>query len=592
MAQQHPSPQPVQPKPHDPDEIVHTPTRHRARWIMGILLLILILTTFTVGDEITGLMTGKGRNAPYARWNRPGAGEVRITGQDWQACMRSLSKLFNVLGRPLQDSEMKNIVAETLVVGALAEDAGIAITDKELGDVIVGRFGSAQVYHMQLPQYRVTPKEFEATLRQRLLVERYTSLLTGAWNTPDIQEIEKAWKGQHQEYAFDYVMLPVEGLLEQVKQTPIGDAELHTYFDGLPQPRQDSFKTREKIAADLAGFAYEGAATDALFAQFPKPTDEAEIEDQARVYYNDCGFKRFGGKAYDEVKDQARAEGLVRGSLQKWLTDMRARQDKGLAVNFAADAAALGLTLQHMPAALEQTEWLATKPAPFVGAPTSALLFGNAVDAVAGKLYPNVISEETGFTVAQVLAKEPPALPAFETFADKLRDEIWQKRAKEAAVAKLEALRDSFGTRPGPVEPGQPPPAPFQPEVEEAKFYEVARAAGLEPKLRDFKERSQPLGAEPPAPVDVYARTLSALYSAAPGTVPAAGSDFEGKHAFLVRVRGSREPDPARMKANEFANVSMGLQQAASAEFRTKAFSLNALQTRYGLTFNEKQAGE
>jgi hypothetical protein len=587
MAQQQPSPESVQPKPLDPDEIVHTPTKHRARWIMGILLVVLILTTFTVGDEITGLLTGKGRNAPYARWNRPGVGEQAITGQEWQSSMRSLSTLFNAIGMKLQESEMKSRVAETLLVAALAEDAGVAVTDKELGEVIIARFGSAQNYHLMLPNFRVTAKEFEATLRQRLLVERYMALMSRAWNTPDIADVEKSWKTQHQEYAFDYVMLPIDSMMEQAKQAPITDEELHTYFDGLPQPKKDSYKTKEKIACDVAGMPYTGASSDALFAKYPKPADEAAIEAEARSYHDGFGFQRFEGKPYEEVKDQARAEALLYGALKAWLADVRTRQDQGQTIDLQAETAALGLSLQRMPAPLEQSEWIATKPAEWMGTQTASLIFGNATDAVAGKFYPNVIVDERGFTVVQLTTKQEPVMPAFETLAPTLRDELWKKRAKDFAIVRLESLRDQFGTRPPTPAQGEPPAPPFLPEVEEAKFYDAARAAGLEAKLRDFKERMPPPGGEAPAPIDLFARTQPALYSAKAGTVPAAAADFEGKNAFLVRVRGGRDPDPSRMKANEFANVTMGLQQSAESEFRAKAFSLNALQARYGLVFNE-----
>jgi len=591
MAQQQPSPEPVQQNPHDPDEIVHTPTAHRARWIMGILLVVIMLTTFTVGDEIVKLMTGQSKSSAYVRWNRPGMGEQSITNEEWQSCMRSLNKFYSVLGKQLQDNQMKDKVAETFIVSALAQDAGVAVTDNELTHWIVTSFGSGQNYLLQLPRYRVTPKEFEQTLRQELLIERYTSLMAGAWNTPDIAEIEKSWKAQHQEYAFDYVMLPVAQMLEQAKAAPITDEELHKYYDGLPQPKKDSFKSKEKIAAEVAGIAYDAVPSEALFTKFPKPTDEAEIEKQAHNYYDAYGMRRFAGKPYDEVKDKARAEALLYAALQAWLADARSRLDRGLAVDFSADSAGLGLTFKPMPEALEQAQWIASKPAPWMGTQVAGLIFGNATDAVAGKFYPNVIVDEGGFTVVKLTNKQDPTAPAFEEIADKLREEIWQKRAKDFASARLEGLRDQFGTRPTPPAAGEPPAPAYMPEVEEAKFYEVARTAGLEPKLRDFKERIQPLTAEAQAPIDTYARTQPALYSAKPNTVLPAGTDFEGKNAFLVRVRGARDPDTAHMKAGDFASVSQGLQSASEAEFRQKSFSLNALSARFGLVFNEKQSG-
>ncbi len=588
MAQQQPSTEPVQQKPHDPDEILHTPTKHRARWIMGILLLILILTTFTVGDEIRKLATGEGRTSAYVHWNRPGAGVQSVSYEEWQACLRSLSKTMSILGKQLEDKDAKERAARHLIVGALAQDQGVTVTDEELAHFILGSFGVTSVYEMALARFRCSSTEFEKTLRQELTVERYITLMGGAWNTPDIAEIETAWKKQHQEYAFDYIALPIASMLDDARKAPISDEELHAYFDGLPQPKKDSYKTKEKLSAELAGFPYEGSSPDALFAKFPKPTDEAEIEKQAKSYFDSFGAKRFAGKTYEEAKDRARSEALVYGSLQVWLADMRSREERGLAVNLGSDGSVLGLAQQHMPAALEQSEWVANKPAPWMGPQVAALLFNNATDSVAGKLYPKVIVDEGGFTLLQVYEKREAAIPPFEELADRLREELVQKRARDYALVRLEALRNKFGTRPE-TEPGKPAPA-WMPEVEEAQFYDLARSSGFEPLLRDFKERMPPGTGEPPPAIDVFARMQPALYTAKVGAVLPAASDFEGKNAYVLRARGARDPDPARMKANDFASVSGSAKQAGMTEFHQKNFSLNALQTRYGLTFNEKQA--
>jgi hypothetical protein len=590
MAQQQPSTESVPTKPHDPDEILHTPTRHRARWIMGILLLVMILTTFTVGDEIVKLMTGQARSSAYANWNRPGKGVQSISLEEWQGKNRSLRKMYGALGRQIDENQMKEEVAQVFVVGALASDAGVTVTDTEIGNFVVARFGSAANYRLTLPQHRLTPTEFEDSLREVLISERYTRLMTGAWNTPDVAEIEKTWKKQHQEYAFDYVSLPIESMIEQAKKQPLTDEELHSYLDGMPQPKKDTYKTKEKLAAELAGFPYEGSSPDALFAKFPKPTDEAEIEKAAQAYFDANGRKRWAGKTFEEVKDAARNEALIYGSLLAWLTEMRAREERGLAVNLGADGGVLGLQHQHMPAPVEQSEWLANKPAPWMGTQAALALFANPNEAQAGKLYSKVIVDEGGFTIVQVYDKREPVMPPFEELADKLREEMWQKRGKDFAIARLEVLRNQFGTRPE-TEPGKPAPV-WLPEVEEAQFYEVLKNAGFPAQLRDFKERMPPMTAgEPPAAVDLFARTQAALYTSKPGTVLPAVSDFEGKNAYLMRTRGARDPDLARMKANEFSSASSSLQQAGMNEAHQRLFSLNALQTRFGLAFNEKQNG-
>lgn len=598
MAQQHPSTQPVQPTPQhaDEDEVIHVPDKkHRARWIMLILLVVMILTTFTVGDEIVQLMTGRGRASTYASWNHPGEGRQSVSAEEWQTTARSLHKMYTLLGADLKDAQVKETVATTLILSALGERAGVSFTDKELGDFIKLRFGSATNYHLILPRYDTTAKEFEGTLRRYFVAQRYAALLAGAWNTPDVDTVVKNWKTQHQEYAFDYVELPVEGVLAEVKAVPLSDEELQKYFDGLPQPRKDSFKSKEKIAAEVAGIAYEGVSTDALFAKYPKPTDEAELEKQARAYYDGFAPRRFRNptatsqadflKPYTDVAGQARSEALIYGALGKWLEELRAREAKGESFDLAAEAASIGLAYHKLPDPTEQELWVTSKPASWMGIETPAMIFGNSTDAVPGKLYPAVIVDDTGFTLPRILARADPAMPPFSEIAEKLRDEIWNTKAKELAKKKLEDLRDQFGERPKAPE-GQAAPS-FLPQVEEAKFYEVARGAGLEAKLRDYKER-MPAPGETPSAIDGYVRTQAGLFAEKVGTVLAAGTDFEGKHAYLVRVRGVRDPDPARMKPNEFAMVTMGARSAAQSEFNSRALSLTALESRYGLSFVEK----
>ncbi len=604
MAQQHPSTQPAQPStPHaDEDEIIHVPDKkHRARWIMLILLVVMILTTFTVGDEIVRLMTGQGRASTYATWNHPGQGVQAISNEEWQTQARSLHKMYAVLQADLKDSDVKQVVATTMIYGALGERAGVSFTDKELGEFIRTRFGSGANYHMILPRYDISAKEFEATLRRYFVAQRYQMLLGGAWNTPDIDTVLKNWRTQHQEYAFDYVELPVESVLAEVKATPLADEEVQKYYDALPQPRKDAFKTKEKIAAEVAGIAYEGVSTDALFAKYPKATDETELEKQARAFYDGFAPRRYRNpaatgqndflKPYGDVAAQARSDALVYGALGLWLKDLQAREGKGESFDLAAEAASIGLAYHKIPDPTDQEQWVLSKPASWMGIETPAMIFGNATDAVPGKLYPAVIVDDTGFTLPRILSRAEPAMPPFSEIADKLRDEIWNNKAKDLAKSKLEALRDSFGERPK-VEAGQPAPS-FLPQVEEPKFYEVAKNAGFEAKLRDFKERMPSMTAETPAAVDTYIRTQPTLFAEKVGTVLAAGTDFEGKHAYLVRVRGVRDPDPARIKPNEFASVSMGARGAAASEFSTRALSLAALQSQYGLTFVERgNAGE
>jgi hypothetical protein len=266
---------------------------------------------------------------------------------------------------------------------------------------------------------------------------------------------------------------------------------------------------------------------------------------------------------------------------------MQMRMSQGQTVDMSEESNVLGLGLRRVDPPTDQAGWNAIQNHEFISFYTPSSLFNAGGDVASSKLYPAPILDEKAFTVVRVLTKEEPMLPAFDQLRDKLKEELWGNRAKDLAKTKLEALRDQFGTRPAPVE-GQPTPS-FLPVAEEAKFYEVAKTAGYEAKLRDYKERFATSGTEAPSAIDTFLRSQQALYTEKAGTVIAAAADFEGKSAYLVRVRGSRDPDLSRMKPSDVSMLTSTSKMTAASEFQTSAFSAAAMTTRFEVVYYEKE---
>jgi hypothetical protein len=591
-----------QPVPHSEDEIIHVPEgQSRARWIMLILLIVLTLTTFTVGPELQSTLSGQSRPDAYMTWKHPELGTQKVSPEEYGTSQRSISMVYGMLGSELRGEQMREITTGTIIFSALGERSGIGFTDAELGTFILNRFGSKANYDAILKGYRMQVKEFESTLRQILIAERYKTLLTNTFQTPDPAEIEKSWKTQHVEHAFDYIELPVANVLAEARNVPLSDEELQAYFDGLPQPRKDSFRTAERISADVVGIPYDTALSpDLLFAKYPKAADPAVQEAKGRQFYDNFRFSRYRKdrldsdmpptgeadlvKAFDDVKAQAIHDGAIYESLQAWIKDMQSRLLNGEKIDISQESQLLGLGFRRVDPVTDQAGWNAIQNHEFISYYTPSALFNGGSDVAAGKLYSAPILDEKAFTVVQVLAKEEPALPPFDQLRDKLKEEVWNNKAKDLAKSKLEALRDQFGTRPTPVE-GQPALS-FIPQAEEARFYEVARGASLEAKLRDYKERF-PTGTETPAPVDTFLRSQPSAYTEPANAVLPASVDFEGKSSYLVRVRGSRDPDVSRMKPADVAMLTSTAKMTAASDFQKAAFSELAMAARFGVTYAE-----
>lgn len=598
-------PQAVTPQPvtHPEDEIIHVPEgRSRARWIMLILLLILILTTFTVGDQLVTTFSGKERGSDtYMTWKHPEDGIQKVSPEEYGNLMRSINMVYGMLGSELRDEQAREVTTGTIIFSALGARAGIGFTDAELGNFILNRFGNKANYDSIRQGYRIQVKEFETTLRRILIAERYKVLLANTFDTPDPKELEKSWKNQHIEHAFDYIELPVANVLEDAKRVPLSDEELQAYFDALPQPRKDSFRTAEKLSAEVVGVPYDRALyPELLFAKYPRAVDPIVLETKGREFYDNFRFSRYRKdrldtdkppageadliKSFDEVKEQAIHDAAIYDSLLAWLKDMQSRAAKGERIDLNQESQILGLGYLRMDPVRDQAGWNELKNHEFISYYTPSSLFNGGPDVAAGKIYPSPILDEKAFTVAMVLAKEEPVLPAFDQLRDRLKDEVWANKAKDLAKSKLETLRDQFGTRPPAVE-GQLAPN-FMPTCEEPRFYEAARAAGYEAKLRDYKERFT-TGTETPTPVDSFLRSQATAYTEAAGTVLPAAGDFEGKSAYLVRVRGSRDPELSRMKPSDVSMLTNTAKMTAATDFQKAAFGELAMAARFGVTYDE-----
>ncbi len=577
---------------HD-DEVIHVPKgSNRARFVMTFLLVVMVLTTFTVGPEVIEVLGGRDRSSKdYMTWRSPSGATRHVSWKQFIETKRSLAFVLPFVFRSDKREPTDEQTAAFIALDGSAEESGVIYTDKELKEFITSQFPSSDVYQRYCASYRISPKEFEANLRRAMRVNRYRDFLSQARTVPDYATAETSWKGRHQEFRYDYVELPVATLVDEARTlAPRGD-ELKAWFDALSEPEKAKYKSTARVSAESVGLSLDGELfAAAILAKYPRP-EGADLEALAREYHEGFGYVRFPkaptqqdqsrSVPFDTVKERALAEAPVYLGLMDWVADLKKREEAGETIDLAAEANALGLAYRRQTDPLTEEGWRSANENSFIGRRTIEVAFDQL--NAAGKLWPAIAVDDKSFTYGRVLASVPERVPEFAEIEAQVATAWADKKARELAVARLEKLRDSFGTRPDPNDPNAPP---FQPEADDAKFAEVAKEAGFVVQHREWQDRFSPPPADEPAG-DKYIRSNVGLAALREHLVAKAELNREGTAACLVRVAGVRDPDVSRMKVNELNDavqqksyqdlLMFNLMESGSREFLERRFGVDLM---------------
>ena len=591
-----PAADPARPTPGGEDELIHAPRGMRkSRVVMGVLLIITLLTFFWQGDA---LLSSAGRRSSvddYMSYRPAPSATVRtVSERDFVTEKQAFNKFAAIAYGMKMDSDQAT--ASYILMSDVAEAAGVRVTDEELKEFIRSRFptNTPNAYRDALARYRTSPREFEETLRRFLRIERYQNLLAASLATPDPAEIEKLWKTRHQEYSFDYVELPVEKLREDAAKEAPDPAALKAWFEALPEPERKTYETEAAVGGEVAGFPLKDERpVTALIEKYPLASG-TDLEALAKQYYTDFQYVRFrdpdfvfpqSGQVdpqklfltWEKAEDTARREAPIYQAMGSWLADMTARASRGEAVDVAAEAKALGLEYAAQTEPKTYAEWSQVRTeSGWIGGSIVSSFFDNGKN---GEFLPAAMVDETSIGIGRTSEKREAAMPAFEEIEGKVRDTWITRRAGELAVAKLEALRDAFGTRP-PADDTTAPP--FRPEAEADAFAAAVAGAGLEVSHADWAERNA-VAAED-GPFERFLRQRSDLYTLKEATVAKAELAADKERAYLVRVAGVRDADAAKMTPADVQMLSRQIATQAMDEFRTKTFrDQKFLEERYAL---------
>lgn len=599
MSKDHSSAKPAEPethKHHEDDVIVVPKGSNRSRFLLTALLAVLVLTTFTVSGEVVDVLTGRNRAASaYMSWKRPDGTVEKISQSDFFLLKQAMTKTMGLLsGGRSQNDHDDAATAQHILADHLAQEAGVAVTNEEVAKIILQVFGTADTYKRRLADYRMSAKDFEETLRSMMRVRRYEMLVTQGFAQPDPQAIEKAWKEGHQQYSVDTVELTTDTFTADAQGACPTGPDLQAYYDGLSEPEKNTYRrpVEARTSAEFVWFQIDPSLTktEKLLEKYPRPPTE-NADEVAKTWYEtnkDLLYVKAGlppgkprepgdYKPFEEVAEHAKTAGIAYQSMLDWYNDMLVRDATAEKASLYAEGTAMGLAYRLESTLHTMAEWNAASMAFQGKAPILATFEPTAEPQ---KLLPEVFVDAKGLFIGRQIGKEAGHTPEFAEFQDKVRDTWIKKKKSELAKAKLDLLLEKIPTEPDPLVPD----ATIHVEVDGEKFKAAATELGLEVKTQDWFDVSQ---APPPGentPFRMFARRSAARHGKTVGTVTAPELSPDQSAAWLARIAGKRDPDPATMTPLDYDSArSMATYEARNDFMKSTFLSDDFLKEQYAL---------
>ncbi len=531
-------------------------------------------------------------------------GQDRFTGQPITV-MGMINRMYGL--QPI-DLKKDAHVARLIVMSDLARGAGVRVTDEDLRGMILNVFPSQAGGYKSWIQSRrgVTPKQFEETLREVQLVQRFTTYLALGVGSVDHDQLVKNWQAGHTEYSFDYVEA-VTADFEPEVQAELPETEaLNAWLLALPAQDQGGFHSPERWNAEFAVLSLpvvEGRG-ELLLAAYPRPEDE-ELSAKARDYYNGFMGTRFQRPAKEEVQEEAEAgesdaqdegaaaeeteptpdtpffsyeeveavclaEAPLYYSFADWHLDVQSRITAGAAVDLAAECERLGLSYSADGVSRSVEDWNAVED------DWAGQGLGNSLRFTQAESFsPSLRVGSGGLVATRVREKFPRALPDFSEIEAEVAAAWIKDAAANRAKFTLEGIRDRIGQRTAGEE--------FLPKTTPEQFAEAANNSGSHAQKdftvqhRSFEERNfVPTPGEESAAIEDFLRFNSQLFTQEEGVVWSPNPSRDKEKVFIVLVGPTRPADISKMQPQDLGIQRSQMEQQSIMTFLSTTFDFES----------------
>lgn len=580
------------PSTHHEDELVHVPKgQSRAGFIFMVIVIVAILVAFSITPAMMSTLSTGNRGATFVSWKVPGVAPVKMDSDTFRAEKLKLNAIQEVLrsAPPLPngpfDAKSDEHVAKFMIIEELARQSGMRVSDDEIRDLILGYFGSEEVYLSIVGgNRRVTPRNFEEAIGRWIVVNRYLGWIIQGAALVDPADVQSEWLAGHQEYAFDYVVIPTEDFRKHAEEQLPSDEELQAWFDAKSDNEKRRYFAGPYFAAEAVYLSLpQEVAPEKLLAAYP-PAEDEDVDAAAQGYYDlyyTTRFKKPEGVsegeddlyfAFEDVKDICAVEVGAFNAMNLWLLDLEQMRKDEKDIDLAAEAERLGLEYGAQTEPLLRDGWMKSEQ-PWAG----TFVANDIVRGQTGQMSRRITVESDAFVISRVTERVEPALPEFSELRERVTEEWIKKKMGEVAVLRLEQVRDMLGNR--PVDPNEA----WELVVDSEKFGQAAVERGFQPQRREYMGRQESRTAtgtekegEAALAVRDYIFRNTQLYQLEVGQVAQPGLAGKDNYACLVRLEGVRDADiKAKLTPADVDSIEIRLGEQSSVEFLESTYSSN-----------------
>jgi peptidyl-prolyl cis-trans isomerase D len=399
------------------------------RYMLGGLLVIVALSMVTYLIPGGGYVGGGQQGQVIAEIGKD-ALTVRDVQQQMQAAMRNRSIPQQMVG--FYAGQVVDDMIGTRALVYEAKRRGIEVTDAELIRQLRmylpqlfpgGQFVGKEAYAAILQQQGLTIPEFEAQLRQQMVLSRLTGLVSeSVIVTP--AEVAQEYRRRNEKVKLDYIAVSPEQFTSQVNITP---EFVRSYYEkALPTGRFQVPEARsfDLLVADEVQFGQRIAIPDAdLRRAYDSDKDQYRVP--ARVHVQHILLKTTDKPQADLPKIQARAEDLVK-QLKAGADFNELAKKNSEDPGSATKGGDLGWIVRDQTVKAFESTAFSLKP----------------------KEISSVIKTEYGFHILQVLEKEEAHLRPFEEVKDQIADGIKKQQLFEMMQKVADQAHDEVAKHP------------------------------------------------------------------------------------------------------------------------------------------------
>src|SRR5882757_2103356 len=403
----------------------------------GLLTLICAAMAITLipgglGSEVIGLGTpGQGVLATVA-------GEP-VTSLDVQREARQMlrqqfpqgGEQASILLPYFAQRAAQNLISRQAIISE-AQRVGLRVNDDEVRDELQhgqyataffpgGNFVGQQQYEGMLRNADLTAPQFEQTIKNDILLNKFRNLITGSALVSDA-EIQQEFEKQNVKIKFDYAVLRKDDLLKQIQPN---ETELKAFYERNKATYNNSIPEKRKLQYVVLDTAKIEAGTtvsrEELQGYYDQHRDDYRVPEQVNVSHiliktplpgtdgkvDPKGVEEARKKAEDVLK-QVKAAGNFADLAKKYSEDPGSAKDGG----------SLG----------------------FIGRGRTVPEFEKAAFSLAKGATSDLVQSSYGFHIIRIDDKQTAHVKPLDEVKDQIEQSLKQQKAAQAATSQVNGL--------------------------------------------------------------------------------------------------------------------------------------------------------